>query len=291
MQRIILAFSQITNYHSTNILTIKSANQQKVYDFFVIFSLFKYAGTYCSFINHKSFIQPYLSYGNVIYDQPVNASFSNRTDSVQCNMALAIKRAIKDSPCDKLHQELELKYLYKKRCLNRLCLLHKFLSNKQSSHIQKQSPEVFFKKRCSQKFRKIHRKTPVPESLFQPANFLKKNIFYRTSLGDCFCIFIAYNSKSQILTSTRTISIYFLVELNTSTPFFHKLLTNGINLIQKFEPVVVMIRSNRPQGLSLRPNVQKGEGLSGSQFLEGGCWERVGVTFFRGLQFLGKKIN
>ena len=115
----------------------------------VIFSLFKYAGTYCSFINHKSFIQPYLSYGNVIYDQPANASFSNRTDSVQCNMALAIKRAIKDSPCDKLHQELELKYLYKKRCVNRLCLLDKFLSNKQSSHIQKQSPEVFFKKRCS----------------------------------------------------------------------------------------------------------------------------------------------
>ena len=34
---------------------------------------------------------------------------------MQCNVALAIKRAIKDSPCDKLHQELELKYLYKKK--------------------------------------------------------------------------------------------------------------------------------------------------------------------------------
>ena len=31
---------------------------------------------------------------------------------------------------------------------------------------QKQPPEVFCKKRCSQKFRKIHRKAPVPESLF-----------------------------------------------------------------------------------------------------------------------------
>ena len=32
--------------------------------------------------------------------------------------------------------------------------------------------------------------------------------------------------------------------------------------------------------LSLRPNFQRGRGLAGSQFLEGGCWER-GVTFFR----------
>ena len=34
------------------------------------------------------------------------------------------------------------------------------------NNFQKQPPEVFCKKRCSQKFRKIHRKTPVPETLF-----------------------------------------------------------------------------------------------------------------------------
>ena len=32
--------------------------------------------------------------------------------------------------------------------------------------IQKQPPEVFFLKNCSKKFRKIHRETPMPESLF-----------------------------------------------------------------------------------------------------------------------------
>ena len=50
----------------------------------------------------------------------------------------------------------------------------------------KHPPEVFFNKRCSQKFRKIHRKTPVPESLFKnrfwhrcfPADFAK---FLRTT--------------------------------------------------------------------------------------------------------------
>ena len=38
---------------------------------------------------------------------------------------------------------------------------------------KKQPPEEFFKKRCFQKFRKIHRKTPAPESLFS-FNFIKK---------------------------------------------------------------------------------------------------------------------
>ena len=31
--------------------------------------------------------------------------------------------------------------------------------------VQKQSPEVLCKKKCSYKFRRIHRKTPVPQSL------------------------------------------------------------------------------------------------------------------------------
>ena len=31
---------------------------------------------------------------------------------------------------------------------------------------QKQTPEVFYDKKSSEKFRKTHRKTPVPESLF-----------------------------------------------------------------------------------------------------------------------------
>ena len=50
---------------------------------------------------------------------------------------------------------------------------------------QKQPPEVFYKKRCSYKFRKIHRKTPVPESLFnkvaalRPATLLKKRLWHR----------------------------------------------------------------------------------------------------------------
>ena len=38
--------------------------------------------------------------------------------------------------------------------------------NKESGTSQKQAPEVFYEERCSWKFRKILRKTPVPEPLF-----------------------------------------------------------------------------------------------------------------------------
>ena len=61
-----------------------------------------------------------------------------------------------------------------------------YKSKKQLFEGQKQPPEVFYKKRCSLKFRKIHRKTPVPESLFNkvagpiPATLLKKRFRHRS---------------------------------------------------------------------------------------------------------------
>ena len=73
------------------------------------------------------------------------------------------------------------------------------------SYIQKQPAEVFRKKRCSLKFRKIHRKTSVPESAAEACKFIKKetlaqvfswefceisnNTFtYKNTSGCCFCI-------------------------------------------------------------------------------------------------------
>ena len=97
-------------------------------------------------------------------------------------------------------------------------------------------PKVLCKKRCSQKFRKIHRKTPVPESLFhkvaglrpaalkkrpwhRPPTLPKKRLchkcfvvnfarflrspFYRTPPGDCSCNSegYAFLNSCQILNS------------------------------------------------------------------------------------------
>ena len=41
-----------------------------------------------------------------------------------------------------------------------------FVMKEGFSYFQKQPPEVFYEKRCSYKFHKIYRKTPVPKSLF-----------------------------------------------------------------------------------------------------------------------------
>ena len=38
----------------------------------------------------------------------------------------------------------------------------------------------------------------------------------------------------------------------------------------------------RGEGLNLQPNFQKGEGLTGPQLLEGGCWGKWGWLFSGG---------
>ena len=58
---------------------------------------------------YKSFLRPYLDYGDVIYDRAFNESFQNKLDSVQYNAALAITGAIRGSSREKLYKELVAK--------------------------------------------------------------------------------------------------------------------------------------------------------------------------------------
>ena len=61
---------------------------------------------------YKSFVRPHLDYGSIIYDQPNNQSFSNKTEAVQYNAALAISNAIKGTSRTKLYyQELGIESL------------------------------------------------------------------------------------------------------------------------------------------------------------------------------------
>ena len=46
---------------------------------------------------YKSFVRPHLDYGDIVYDQPNNQSFSNKIKAVQYNAALAITNAIKET--------------------------------------------------------------------------------------------------------------------------------------------------------------------------------------------------
>ena len=52
-------------------------------------------------IIYESFMRPPLVYVDVFYDKPSNELFSNKNESIQCNVALAVIRAIKNSSRDK----------------------------------------------------------------------------------------------------------------------------------------------------------------------------------------------
>ena len=93
-------------------------------------------------IIYKLFVRPHLDYGDIVYEQPFNASFSNKIKSLQYNSALAITGTIKGSLRDKLYQELGLKYLHQRRWMTELFLHYKFLSTEQPSHIRNLHPQM-----------------------------------------------------------------------------------------------------------------------------------------------------
>ena len=79
---------------------------------------------------YKFFIRPHLDYGDIIYDQPLNESLSNRIKSVQYKAALAITGAIEGSSRIKLYQKLGLKHLHQRWWMRRLCLFYKVFHSK-----------------------------------------------------------------------------------------------------------------------------------------------------------------
>ena len=54
---------------------------------------------------YKSFVRPYLDYGDNIYTQSNNESMISKLESVQYNAALAITGAIKGTSRSKLYKE------------------------------------------------------------------------------------------------------------------------------------------------------------------------------------------
>ena len=64
---------------------------------------------------YKAFLRPLIDYGDIIYDQPQNESFSNEIESVQYKAAVAITGAIQGTSYDKLNQELVLESLKSRR--------------------------------------------------------------------------------------------------------------------------------------------------------------------------------
>ena len=83
-----------------------------------------------SLINiNKAFVRPQLYYGDIIYDNSSNVSFSQMIESVQYNAALAITRSIDGSSREKLHQELGFEKLHDRRWYRKLCFYFKIRHN------------------------------------------------------------------------------------------------------------------------------------------------------------------
>ena len=55
---------------------------------------------------YKAFVRPHLDYGDIFYDQPYNALFHQKLESLQDNVCLAIIGAICGSSREELSQEL-----------------------------------------------------------------------------------------------------------------------------------------------------------------------------------------
>ena len=62
-------------------------------------------------IIYKSFIRPHLNYGDVIYDQPNNDSFTDKIEQLQYKAYLAITGAIQGTSREFLYNELGLESL------------------------------------------------------------------------------------------------------------------------------------------------------------------------------------
>ena len=74
---------------------------------------------------YKSFVRPHLDYGDILYDEPNNENFQKKIEKVQCRACPAITGAIQETSGTKLHDELGLHSLIKRRWCNKLIFFAK----------------------------------------------------------------------------------------------------------------------------------------------------------------------
>ena len=73
---------------------------------------------------YKSFINPHLNYGDVIYDQQNNDSFTHKIEELQHKAFLAITEAIQWTPRECLYNELGVASFNSRWC-RKPCVVYK----------------------------------------------------------------------------------------------------------------------------------------------------------------------
>ena len=84
---------------------------------------------------YKSFIRPYLDYGDILYDKASNESFHQKIESVQYNACLAITGAVRGSSREKNYQELAMESLQHRRWYRKLCYFYKIYNTKSPDYL------------------------------------------------------------------------------------------------------------------------------------------------------------
>ena len=84
---------------------------------------------------YKSFIRPYLDYGDIMYEQAFNSSFHEKLESIQYNGSSAITGAIRSASREKLYNELGFESLHARRWYRKLCYFYKFCIFKQPEYL------------------------------------------------------------------------------------------------------------------------------------------------------------
>ena len=64
---------------------------------------------------HKSFVQPHLDYGDIIYDNPVNESLINNLEKVPYQACQTVTVAIQDTLHESLYKTFGLESLQSRR--------------------------------------------------------------------------------------------------------------------------------------------------------------------------------
>ena len=78
-----------------------------------------------SFLTYTNF---YLDYADIIYDNPGNASFIQKLETIQHNASLDISRCFPGTSREKVHSELGLESLADRCFSRRLCLFYKIFN-------------------------------------------------------------------------------------------------------------------------------------------------------------------
>ena len=74
---------------------------------------------------YQLFVRPHLDYGDIIYDQPNNESFTQKMERIQFKASLAMPGAIKGTSQSKLYSELGFESLKFRHWFRKLCIFFK----------------------------------------------------------------------------------------------------------------------------------------------------------------------